>query len=188
MKILRETRELRGYSQRALAAKSGVSFRCVQQLEEPDHNWRVSSLRSVAGALDLPAGGLDYYLAHYFALTPDSVEDISLRIHQEGFESWKIHLFDFTDAFRRDRDPRLIENPPIEGLDSKLRALITSTVEMLCAEVGIRPPSWCKGIPALDKPWFVSGVESLKPAALVESPAPFRARNIFVLENFLRRA
>jgi hypothetical protein len=30
-------------------------------------------------------------------------------------------------------------------------------------------------------------VESLKATALVESPAPFRKRNIFVLGNFLSR-
>jgi hypothetical protein len=34
----------------------------------------------------------------------------------------------------------------------------------------------------------VSGVENLKAMALVESPAWFRRRNVFVLGNFLNRA
>jgi hypothetical protein len=42
-------------------------------------------------------------------------------------------------------------------------------------------------VPAPHDPWFVSGMESLKAIALVESPLPFRLRKIFVLENFLSR-
>lgn len=188
MKIIRQIRENRGLSQRVLAEKSGVSFRCLQQLESLDHNWRVSSVRSVAKALGLPAGGLDYHLGRYFSITLDSVEDISLRIEQDGFESWRTHLFNFVDRFRASRDPSLIMNPPVEELDLRLRALIASTVEALCQEFMISSPIWCKGIDAPGRPWFVSGVENLKAVALVESPAYFRARNIFVLENFLSRA
>ena len=77
-------------SQRALAARAGVSFRCVQQLERPGHNWRVGSLRRVARALDLPEGGLDYSLSRYLSLTPDSVEDAAFRMRGEGFASWKV--------------------------------------------------------------------------------------------------
>ena len=165
-----------------------MSFRCIQQLEAPDHNWRVESLRRVARALDLPAGGLDYYVSHYLSVEPDSIQDISLRIHRDGFESWKTHLFHFVDRFRSSGDAQLIENPPISVLDATLKALIASTVEVLCVELDAEVPPWVKGIPGLRKPWFVSGMENLKAAALVESPTYYRARNIFVLGNFLSRA
>ena len=188
MNTLRTIREARGLSQRALAKKAGVSFRCVQQLEELRHNWRVSSVRRVARALDLPERGIDQYLAHYLSLTTDSVEDVSLRIQQDGFESWKTHLFDFVDRFRRERHTCLVAGPPITDLDERLRALLASTVESLCDELALRPPAWCRGIPPLRYPWFVSGIENLKALALVEAPARFRARNIFVLGNFLSRA
>jgi len=187
MKMLRKIREDQGFSQRELATKSGISFRCVQQLEEPDHNWRVSSMQQVAQGLNLPSGGLNYYVTHYFSLMPDSIEDISLRMQQERFESWKIHLFDFVDRFRHDRDPRLVDGAPVKDLKIHLQALIASTVEMLCDELDFRVPPWCQGIPTLDKPWFVSGTENLKAMALIESPTYFRARNIFVLDNFLSR-
>jgi transcriptional regulator with XRE-family HTH domain len=188
MTTLETARKFRGLSQRALAAKAGVSFRCVQQLEGVGHNWRVDSLRRVARALDLPDGGLDCMLARYLALTPDSAEDIAFRMHGDGFDSWKVHLFNFVDRFRRDRDSRLVDGAPLADLDARLRALLTSTVEALCDETGRTPPAWCRGVPALAKPWFVAGIENLKAAALVESPARFRARNIFVLGNFLDRA
>jgi len=48
-------------------------------------------------------------------------------------------------------------------------------------------PGWILEVPACKDPWFVSGMESLKAIALVESPLQFRIRKIFVLENFLSR-
>jgi hypothetical protein len=48
-------------------------------------------------------------------------------------------------------------------------------------------PEWILTVPAPRDPWFVSGMESLKAIAIVESPLPFRIRKIFVLENFLSR-
>ncbi len=188
MTTLGTARKRRGLSQRALAARAGVSFRCVQQLEAPDHNWRVASLRRVARALDLPEGGLDYGLSRYLSLTPDSVEDVAFRMHGEGFDSWKVHLFNCVDRFRHERDVRLIEGAPLPDLDPWLQALLASSVEMLCDERGLSPPAWCRAIPPLARPWFVSGIENLKAAALIESPARFRARNLFVLGNFLDRA
>jgi transcriptional regulator with XRE-family HTH domain len=188
MKVLKEIRENRGVSQRDLASKSGLSFGCIQRLESDAHNWRVGSLRSVARALNLPARGLDLFIEHYVTVVPDSVEDISLRIFGDGFNTWRTHLFNFVDRFRVEPDARVIRNPPVQELDARLRALIASTVESLCAETGRRAPDWCRGIAGLEMPWFVAGVENLKAMALVESPAQFRQRNIFVLGNFLSRA
>ncbi len=148
----------------------------------------MSSIVRVATALGLPASGLDYYLGRFFSITPDSVEDISLRIMEDGFESWRTHLFNFVDRFRTSRNSSLILHPPVPGLDPRLRALLASTVEALCRELLISLPIWCGGVDVLRRPWFVSGVENLKAMALVESPACFRARNIFVLGNFLSRA
>ena len=188
MQIVREIREDRHLSQRALAQQSGLSFRALQQMEGSQHNWRVSSVRKVATALGLPPGGLDYCLDRYFSIPLDSVQDISLRIRIDGFASWRIHFFNFVDRMRASRDSSLIEAPPVADLDPKVEALIASTVEVLCRELGIGAPSWCRGILPLAEPWFVAGVENLKATALVESPAFFRARNIFVLDNFLNRA
>lgn len=188
MEFLKKKRQSQGLSQRSLARKAGVSFRCVQQLEAEAHNWRVGSMRRVGQALGLPQCGLDYFCGRYLSLVPDSVEDISIRIHHDGTASWRIHLFDFVDRFRYNRNPALIDRPPISELDDSIRSLIASTVEALCIELETPIPSWCRGIPALKHPWFVSSIENLKASALVESPAAFRKRNIFVLGNFLDRA
>ena len=188
MKLLQEIRKTRHLSQRKLAVSAGLSFGCVQRMEGDAHNWRVASMRRVAQALNLPTGGLDFFIARYLTIVSDSVEDVSLRIHGEGFGTWPTHLFNFVDRFRRHPESELIRRAPVQELDPRLLALIASTVESLCAEAGCGVPDWCRGIPGLYAPWFVAGVENLKALALVESPAAFRKRNLFVLGNFLDRA
>jgi transcriptional regulator with XRE-family HTH domain len=188
MMAVAEIRKQRGLSQRALAARAHVSYRGVQLLEEPGHTWRVLTLARVAEALGRPAKGVGLSVDHFLRIPVDSICDVAIRIELDGFDSWKTHLFNFVDVFRSSRDSTLIPEPPIAELDPRLRALCASVTEALCHECSMKPPAWCAGIPGLDQPWFVAGVENLKAAALVESPAWFRARGIFVLGNFLSRA
>lgn len=101
-------------------------------------------------------------------------------------KNWFIYLMDFVDEFRRRRDVRMIEEP-FELNDERFDALLAATAEELCSELNIKPPAWILAVPAVRRAWFVSGMESLKAIALVESPLPFRMRKIFVLENFLSR-
>lgn len=118
----------------------------------------------------------------------NSTVAISFKIAQDGEDSWKIHLMNMVDEFRASLDMRLILLPPDPVVSPQVRALIASTVIYLCEEAFVSPPSWARQTPALENPWFVSGIESLKASALLESPVSFRSKNIFVLENFLQRA
>jgi transcriptional regulator with XRE-family HTH domain len=188
MDAVRTVRMRRGISQRDLAHRAGISFRGLQLLEKSEHDPRVSSLDKVSDALGLPSGGISALLDGFLLEDGRSFRSASVRIVTDGFASWTIHLFDSVDAFRRERDPGLVRSDPVDGLHPKLRALIASTVETLCAELSVSSPWWCCGVETLDSPWFVSGVENLKASALVESPVCFRKRNIFVLANFLERA
>src|SRR6266545_6332686 len=92
--------------------------------------------------------------------------------------NWSVHLMDFVDDFRYYRDQRMIEEP-CELDDERFDALLAATAEQLCYELKIKPPEWILAVPAPRDPWFVSGMESLKAIALVESPLPFRLRKIF---------
>ena len=100
---------------------------------------------------------------------------------------WKLHFYDFVDEFRQERAPEMIAEP-FESSDEKIDALLASTVEKLCAELKMPIPEWIKKIPACREPFFVSGIENLKAAAIVQSPLNFKIRNVFVSENFLVRA
>lgn len=101
-------------------------------------------------------------------------------------KNWAVYLMDFVDDFRYYKDRAAISEP-FELSNDKIDALLASTVEYLCDEIGLEPPEWILRVPACKEPWFVSGMENLKATALVESPLHFRIRKIFVLENFLAR-
>ncbi len=188
MNPLKARRITRGVSQRTLAAKAGVSFRTVQLLESGKHDWRLSTLKKVSRALGLSDQAIERTIQHCLSREVDSVLDISERISVAGEASWPVHLFNFVDEFRRKPRQTLVAAPPDPGTPKSLQCLIASTVESLCEEIGMESPEWCWGVGSLAKPWFVSGTESLKALALVHSPAHFRKRNIFVLDNFLNRA
>jgi len=61
-------------------------------------------------------------------------------------------------------------------------------VEELCFTNDIEIPEWVFDKKySLKEPFFVGGLESIKAFLIVESPLPFRRRNIFVSENVLKR-
>jgi len=187
MEAIRAARQRCRISQRRLAERAGLSFRGVQLLEADGHDARLSSLEKAAVALGLPRRGLQGLLEDYFVEEGRSFRSASIRMLNDGIDSWTIHLFDAVDAFRARRDPDLIRSPPVRELAPRLQALIASTVDSLCDEATILCPGWCCSVGSLDDPWFVSGVENLKASALVESPVHYRKRKIFVLANFLER-
>ena len=188
MESLIKFRAMRGLSQRNLAVLAKISYKTLQLLEGGLHDPKISTLTAVARALGLPRGLVDKRVRSVFSLPVDSIAVTSARIVEDGENTWKIWLFNFVDAFRNSQDCVLIETPPSEDTSPKIKALLASSVETLCAETEEPPPAWCEAIPPLEKPWFVSGVENLKATALIESPVHFRKRNIFVLGNFLSRA
>lgn len=187
MASLRLLRESRNLSQRALAKKAGISFRSLQLVESGRHNPRWSTLAKIGRALGVDGASLVKGSASPYR-TDETLREYSLKIAQDGSESWKGHLMEFVDGFRKRPDQVLISDAPVAAVGPRVLALIGATVETLCAERGIPSPWWSKAVPVLAEPWFVAGSESLKASALVESPAQFRQRNIFVLENFLTRA
>lgn len=187
MEGIRTARARLGLSQRELARRAGLSFRGLQLLETPDHDPRISSLDKVCRELGLPGGGVTTLVGGLLREDARSFRAASLRMLSDGFESWRLHLFDAVDAFRRMPGDALVESAPDGVLHPRLRALMASTVETLCAEVSLSAPSWCRGIVAVERPWFVAGLENLKATVLVESPARYRQRNVFVLANFLSR-
>ncbi|MCY7347971.1 MAG: hypothetical protein LH614_17390 [Pyrinomonadaceae bacterium] len=54
-------------------------------------------------------------------------------------------------------------------------------------ELNVPIPDWIKKVPACKEPFFVSGIENLKAAAIVQTPLNFKVRNVFVSDKFLSR-
>jgi hypothetical protein len=105
-------------------------------------------------------------------------------------------LGDFIDDFRiraKTREEKLAlvgERPePIESEEFKdVDAYLAAMAEYLCREAGLPPPDWTERPEYfLHEPWFAGGLENLKAILLVESPVPFRRRNLFVSANAMTR-
>ena len=68
-------------------------------------------------------------------------------------------------------------------------AYLAATAEALACEYHFPVPEWTgDDTRKLHRPWFASSLEALRAVLLLESPAPFRSRNLFISENALSRA
>ena len=73
-----------------------------------------------------------------------------------------------------------VASPPARGLPPYAANYIAAMVEYACWKKGQVPPAWTRGIVPLAEPVFASSLQSLRLHLLVNSPPPFRRRNIFV--------
>jgi hypothetical protein len=105
-------------------------------------------------------------------------------------EHFQLHINGFLDDLRRvpveNLAASLLPGPATEGQMAGLIAAIASAV---CRERGVEPPEWV-GRTGSPTPFFVFPARSfaLRLRLMIESPAPFKIRNVFVPENYLSRA
>lgn len=68
-------------------------------------------------------------------------------------------------------------------------AYLAAVAVALSRSAGVVPPVWTQGTGrALRSPWFAHPGGALRATLILESPASFRERNLFVSENALSRA
>jgi hypothetical protein len=110
-------------------------------------------------------------------------------------ESFDFSLRHFLDAFYAHPTAEAIAAEPprlagkLTGLGSVEDAYLAATAEWLAWKFNLPPPAWALAADrSLRRPWFASPLASLRALLLIESPAPFRSRNLFVSENALSRA
>ena len=82
----------------------------------------------------------------------------------------------------------LVSEPPEPTGEKHTDAYLAAMVETLCSEANLSPPDWTASPGTyLQRPWFASGLQSLKAILLAEAPVAFRRRNLFVSANALQR-
>ena len=103
-------------------------------------------------------------------------------------------LANFLDEFAAGPDPGALAEAPIRlapllGRAGEVNdAYLAAVADALCIERGYAVPDWAtEPDRALRRPWFAMEHAAMRATLLLESPAPFRARNLFVSENALSR-
>jgi len=103
------------------------------------------------------------------------------------------HLWDFLDQFNIERRPEMLveEPPPLAGSIGEgdvADAYLAAVAVALSRSAGVGPPAWTRGTGrTLKSPWFAHPGGVLRATLILESPAAFRERNLFVSENALSR-
>lgn len=96
----------------------------------------------------------------------------------------------FVDEFRRAnarRQREMIRDAITEP--GAMEGLVAGVVNALCRESDLDSPPWVSSINS-PEPFFAFPARSyaLRVRLMIESPPPFRVRNVFVPENYLSRA
>ena len=79
--------------------------------------------------------------------------------------------------------------PKLGDLGRVQDAYLAATAEELARQQQFPVPDWTAAeARQLHRPWFASPLAALRAVLLLESPAAFRSRNLFVSENALTRA
>ena len=103
---------------------------------------------------------------------------------------YQLHINDFIDEFRKastDQRARMVAEGPAHS--GRIEGLVAAVVSALCREVATPAPNWVQHIHS-PEPFFVLPARgfALRVRLMLESPPPFRCRNVFVPENYLARA
>lgn len=108
----------------------------------------------------------------------------------ERDEGWRV-VVQFIDDFERANRPQrrlALAGEPSSTGSACWDAFVAALAEYLSRRFGAEPPSWVfSANRVLEHWWFPSGYESLYATALVESPAPFAVRGIFLTAGALAR-
>ena len=124
-------------------------------------------------------------------MRPQSLAEVA-ELAMKG-DSFDRCLWNFLDEFYASPSFERLKDAPQslrsnEAGDVK-DAYLAATAEELARKYGLAQPVWTFDEDRkLRRPWFAISMQSLRALLLLESPAGFRSRNLFVSANALSRA
>jgi hypothetical protein len=125
-------------------------------------------------------------------MMPGTLAEVA-RLTASG-DSFDRSLANFLDEFHAAPSAAALAETPVllapcfGDLGRVQDAYLAATAEELARAFNHPVPVWTTGEERkLRKPWFASPLAALRAVLLLESPAGFRSRNLFVSENALTR-
>lgn len=126
-------------------------------------------------------------------MRPRSLAEVA-RMAAKG-DSFDYCLANFLDEFYASPNAEALGQSPTLlapefGVLGRLQdSYLAATAEELASKYSLAVPGWTAGAErTLRHPWFASPLGALRAVLILESPAAFRSRNIFVSQNALARA
>jgi hypothetical protein len=126
-------------------------------------------------------------------MRPKTLAEVA-RLTASG-DSFDRCLANFLDGFYAAPNASALLPPPellapnLGELGRVQDAYLAATAEQLACSYSFPVPAWVTTEDRkLHQPWFASPLAALRTVLLLESPAPFRSRNLFISENALARA
>ena len=120
---------------------------------------------------------------------PQSLAEVARRATDGG--SFEFELSDFLHEFALRGTAAMLAEPParlrdIHDMGDVQDAYLAAVATYLAGRIGCAAPSWTH-LPerTLSRPWFAQPGRHMRATLLVESPAAFRERNLFVSSNAL---
>lgn len=119
---------------------------------------------------------------------------VEVAAEAKSLKDFGYALVEFLDQFYSEKRAEMVsQEPPLlrEQLhdDGLADAYLAAVAVHLSRSIAAMPPAGTRGGERfLRRPWFASPGYALRATLLLESPAAFRERNLFVSENALSRA
>lgn len=126
-------------------------------------------------------------------MRPKTLAEVAqLAIDGESFDHCLANFLD--EFYASPNEKALAESPALlalcVGVLGRVQdAYLAATAEELARAHGLVIPNWtAASTRTLHHPWFASPLAALRTVLLLESPAAFRSRNLFISANALSRA
>jgi transcriptional regulator with XRE-family HTH domain len=178
-----------GLSQRAVAERSGVTQAEICHIERGEKQPSLPTLGRILDALNVGLGVTSRLLDHRFSAAEIAeVVARDVQVSEERAFRDCITLLDDLRSVTPLRLNELVASEPALTGDSRFDALIASIVDESCLQAGVNAPAWVYDPDRTTEDWLVSGLETLREAALVQSPDTFVRHGVFVLADELARA
>lgn len=126
-------------------------------------------------------------------MRPKTLAEVAQLVR--GGDSFDRCLGNFLDEFYAAPNAEALTDVPVllapyfGQLGRVKDAYLAATAEELARAHQLSAPAWVAADERkLRQPWFASPLAALRTVLLLESPAAFRSRNLFISENALTRA